>query len=237
MPLSKERGPFDGVPTAARAEEGSQTSPDFEFMGPTSGSGSVEGVAASVFQLFFLKIKAMGSAALLRGEVSFSLHDLFTKERIKGAGRGRATSPTSLAAEILKNENLMELLIPVEARPCPIPMDKPKIQSLPLAWATCCSNLFLRRLDALYSLALKDVDKSGKRDLNLQPQPWQGYALPLSYFRQLRREAKRLEGTKELGIISGVVEVLPETRTRKGLGNNESQDRGEAKELDQDKKE
>ena len=24
---------------------------------------------------------------------------------------------------------------------------------------------------------------SGKRDLNPQPQPWQGYTLPLSYFR------------------------------------------------------
>ncbi|KAK7325676.1 hypothetical protein VNO80_33828 [Phaseolus coccineus] len=28
--------------------------------------------------------------------------------------------------------------------------------------------------------------KSGRRDLNPQPQPWQGYALPLSYFRQQR---------------------------------------------------
>ncbi|KAA0063124.1 hypothetical protein E6C27_scaffold46649G00020 [Cucumis melo var. makuwa] len=36
------------------------------------------------------------------------------------------------------------------------------------------------------SVALKDEDKSGRRDLNPQPQPWQGYALPLSYFRQLR---------------------------------------------------
>ena len=38
----------------------------------------------------------------------------------------------------------------------------------------------------LHSLSLNDEAKSGRRDLNPQPQPWQGYALPLSYFRQLR---------------------------------------------------
>lgn len=32
-----------------------------------------------------------------------------------------------------------------------------------------------------------EKDPSGKRDLNPQPQPWQGYTLPLSYFRQLRQ--------------------------------------------------
>lgn len=41
-----------------------------------------------------------------------------------------------------------------------------------------------RRL--LHSLPLNDEARSGRRDLNPQPQPWQGYALPLSYFRQLR---------------------------------------------------
>ncbi|KAH7511592.1 hypothetical protein FEM48_ZijujMtG0001000 (mitochondrion) [Ziziphus jujuba var. spinosa] len=40
---------------------------------------------------------------------------------------------------------------------------------------------------ALHSLPLNDEARSGRRDLNPQPQPWQGYALPLSYFRQLRR--------------------------------------------------
>ncbi|GAA0185298.1 hypothetical protein LIER_32586 [Lithospermum erythrorhizon] len=39
---------------------------------------------------------------------------------------------------------------------------------------------------ALHSLPLNDEAGSGRRDLNPQPQPWQGYALPLSYFRQLR---------------------------------------------------
>ena len=39
---------------------------------------------------------------------------------------------------------------------------------------------------ALYSLPLNSEALSGRRDLNPQPQPWQGYALPLSYFRQLR---------------------------------------------------
>lgn len=39
---------------------------------------------------------------------------------------------------------------------------------------------------ALHSLPLNDEARSGRRDLNPQPQPWQGYALPLSYFRQLR---------------------------------------------------
>ena len=38
---------------------------------------------------------------------------------------------------------------------------------------------------ALHSLPLNDEARSGRRDLNPQPQPWQGYALPLSYFRQL----------------------------------------------------
>lgn len=36
----------------------------------------------------------------------------------------------------------------------------------------------------LHSLPLNDEARSGRRDLNPQPQPWQGYALPLSYFRQ-----------------------------------------------------
>ncbi|KAH0710377.1 hypothetical protein KY290_029634 [Solanum tuberosum] len=38
---------------------------------------------------------------------------------------------------------------------------------------------------ALHLLPLNDEARSGRRDLNPQPQPWQGYALPLSYFRQL----------------------------------------------------
>ncbi|PPS06319.1 hypothetical protein GOBAR_AA14324 [Gossypium barbadense] len=42
------------------------------------------------------------------------------------------------------------------------------------------------RAYTLYLLPLNDEGRSGMRDLNPQPQPWQGYALPLSYFRQLR---------------------------------------------------
>ncbi|KAH0669723.1 hypothetical protein KY285_023882 [Solanum tuberosum] len=38
---------------------------------------------------------------------------------------------------------------------------------------------------ALHLLPLNEEARSGRRDLNPQPQPWQGYALPLSYFRQL----------------------------------------------------
>lgn len=38
---------------------------------------------------------------------------------------------------------------------------------------------------APHLLPLNDEARSGRRDLNPQPQPWQGYALPLSYFRQL----------------------------------------------------
>ena len=37
---------------------------------------------------------------------------------------------------------------------------------------------------ALHSLPLNDEARSGRRDLNPQPQPWQGYALPCCYFRQ-----------------------------------------------------
>ncbi|KAL4292932.1 hypothetical protein AHAS_Ahas18G0077500 [Arachis hypogaea] len=43
---------------------------------------------------------------------------------------------------------------------------------------------WIERRCLLYSLPLNDEAKSGRRDLNPQPQPWQGYALPLSYFRQ-----------------------------------------------------
>ena len=45
---------------------------------------------------------------------------------------------------------------------------------------------WIERRCLLYSLPLNDEAKSGRRDLNPQPQPWQGYALPLSYFRQQR---------------------------------------------------
>ncbi|MCD9640747.1 hypothetical protein HAX54_026275, partial [Datura stramonium] len=38
---------------------------------------------------------------------------------------------------------------------------------------------------ALHLLPLNDEARSGRRDLNHQPQPWQGYALPLRYIRQL----------------------------------------------------
>ena len=53
----------------------------------------------------------------------------------------------------------------------------------------CCSPLSLKGLMhstrcLLHSLPLNDEARSGRRDLNPQPQPWQGYALPLSYFRQ-----------------------------------------------------
>ena len=35
---------------------------------------------------------------------------------------------------------------------------------------------------ALHSLPLNDEAGSGRRDLNPQPQPWQGYALPIKLF-------------------------------------------------------
>lgn len=55
--------------------------------------------------------------------------------------------------------------------------------------SACCSPLSLKGLmhstrHLLHSLPLNDEARSGRRDLNPQPQPWQGYALPLSYFRQ-----------------------------------------------------
>lgn len=58
--------------------------------------------------------------------------------------------------------------------------------------SACCSPLSLKGLmhstrHLLHSLPLNDEARSGRRDLNPQPQPWQGYALPLSYFRQLRQ--------------------------------------------------
>ncbi|KAL0290936.1 UNVERIFIED_CONTAM: hypothetical protein Scaly_2653200 [Sesamum calycinum] len=43
----------------------------------------------------------------------------------------------------------------------------------------------------LHSLPLNDEARSGRRDLNPQPQPWQGYALPLSYFRQRGKVKER----------------------------------------------
>ncbi|GLT77664.1 hypothetical protein SLA2020_492300 [Shorea laevis] len=63
--------------------------------------------------------------------------------------------------------------------------------SSPFTSAACCSPLSLKGLMhstrcLLHSLPLNDEAGSGRRDLNPQPQPWQGYALPLSYFRQLR---------------------------------------------------
>ncbi|MED6168771.1 hypothetical protein PIB30_014290 [Stylosanthes scabra] len=49
----------------------------------------------------------------------------------------------------------------------------------------------------LYSLPLNDEAKSGRRDLNPQPQPWQGYALPLRYFRQ-RGNIKQRSTTEQI---------------------------------------
>ena len=57
LPLILRIEPLSRSFSHSRAEGGSQTSPDSGFMGPDRGSGSVEeGVAASVFQLFFLKV-------------------------------------------------------------------------------------------------------------------------------------------------------------------------------------
>ncbi|GFY90575.1 hypothetical protein Acr_07g0007720 [Actinidia rufa] len=74
---------------------------------------------------------------------------------------------------------------------------------------------------ALHSLPLNDEARSGRRDLNPQPQPWQGYALPLSYFRQLRdgtslsfggkREGRSSSGTSRTsywGSTIGICECL-----------------------------
>ncbi|VFQ90084.1 unnamed protein product [Cuscuta campestris] len=51
-------------------------------------------------------------------------------------------------------------------------------------------------------------ERSGRRDLNPQPQPWQGYALPLSYFRQrgtnekIRRLFQQFPGAGKLAICN-----------------------------------
>ncbi|KAK4412293.1 hypothetical protein Salat_2980900 [Sesamum alatum] len=69
-----------------------------------------------------------------------------------------------------------------------IPVEKAKRAS---AQRLMKSQQLVRRAYVLHSLPLNDEARSGRRDLNPQPQPWQGYALPLSYFRQRGKVKER----------------------------------------------
>ncbi|GJY24174.1 hypothetical protein Tco_0397832 [Tanacetum coccineum] len=94
----------------------------------------------------------------------------------------------------------------------------------PIQGAAYCSPLSLK---GAHSLPLNDEARSGRRDLNPQPQPWQGCALPIKLFLPATAAPQLVRAVRSLDLESswGVIfkrEIAPKETTCVFLGYAQS---------------